>query len=564
MHIRDDISIVLCGEAGQGIQTIEQLFSKILKKSGYNLFASKEYMSRIRGGSNSTLLRVSSKPVRAWVDRIDLLLPLDKDAIPHLKRRITDETTIIGEKDRLKTDHYLIDIPFSIVAEKAGNILYSNIVAVGVLAGLFKLDRDIIHDCIREFFSKKSEEIIHGNIEAVKAGYRLGLETAASGILHITIPRHHEERNELLMNGTEVIALGALAGGCNFISSYPMTPGSGVLTALAAHSKNFPIIVEQVEDEISAINMALGASYAGARAMVTTSGGGFALMQEGVSLSGMIETPVVVHLAQRPGPATGLPTRTEQGDLELVLYSGHGEFPRIIFAPGNLQDAFLVAHEAFRLADKYQIPVFILSDQHLVDSYYNIESLDLNKVKQEKYIVETRHGYQRYKITSNGISPRGIPGVGGGLVCVDSDEHDEDGHITEDLDLRVKMVDKRLKKFNEIKRDIMPPELIGSKNYKTLLIGWGSTFYVIKEALDQIDDPELAFLYFKQVYPLSPVTKRYLDSAQKTIVVENNATAQFEKLIRQETGVSINNKILKYNGLPFSVEELVEKIRDAK
>ncbi|NPE08695.1 MAG: 2-oxoacid:acceptor oxidoreductase subunit alpha, partial [Asgard group archaeon] len=288
----------------------------------------------------------------------------------------------------------------------------------------------------------------------------------------------------------------------------------------------------------------------------------FALMSEGISLSGMIETPIVIHIAQRPGPATGLPTRTEQGDLELALYSGHGDFPRIILAPGKLKDAFYITQEAFNLAEKFQVPVIILTDQFFVDLYYNIPSLDLSNVSIDKHIIKTEEGYQRYKLTKNGISPRGIPGFGDGLVRADSDEHDEDGFITEDLDnTRVKMVEKRLKKLEEVKKNVIPPDLIGGKDYDTLVIGWGSTCNAITEALTSFGDKNISFLHFKQVYPLHEKTKEYLEKAKKLIIVENNVTSQFGKLIKIYAGLEIENKILKFTGMPFSVEELTEKIK---
>ncbi len=556
MEFRDDISIVLCGEAGQGIKTIEELVSSLLKQSGYNIFASKEYMSRVRGGSNSTLIRVSSKPVSAWKNQIDLLIPLDHTAIPHLGKRITDETIIIGEINPT------LEVKFSEIAKKIGNPIYSNVVAVGVIAGLFKMEMSLLQNAVNKYFAKKSQEIIDHNIEAIKEGYRKGLELSALGKIQIDFRRNFGIKKELLINGTEAIALGALASGCNFISSYPMTPGSGVLTSLAKYAQDFPIIVEQAEDEMSAVNMVLGAWYAGARAMVTTSGGGFALMVEGLSLSGMIETPLVIHLAQRPGPATGLPTRTEQGDLNFALYSGHGEFPRIILAPGKVEDAFFLTNQAFYLADKYQIPVIILTDQHLVDSYYNVKPFDLEKIKTDQFIIQSPPDYKRYKLSEDGVSPRAIPGFGDGIVCVDSDEHDEEGHITEDLDLRVKMVDKRLSKVHDIVREAIAPELIGPEKYKTLIIGWGSTYPVIKEALERLKIRDLSFLYFKQVYPIALEAEDYLKKAKRTIIIENNATSQFGNLLKLTTGADIDEKILKYNGLPFSVEELEEKIKE--
>jgi 2-oxoglutarate ferredoxin oxidoreductase subunit alpha len=339
-----------------------------------------------------------------------------------------------------------------------------------------------------------------------------------------------------------------------------MSPSTAVLVFLAKHGRDFDIIAEQAEDEIAAMNMAIGAWYAGARAMVTTSGGGFALMTEGLSLAGMLESPIVIHLGQRPGPATGLPTRTEQADLELALYAGHGEFPRIILAPGKIEDAFYLTQKAFNLAAKYQVPVFVLTDQYFLDSYYNTASLDSSGVKVEEHILKSAKDYKRYELTDDGISPRGIPGFGKGLVAVDSDEHDTEGHITEDLDLRIKMVDKRLKKTDLIRAEAVPPELRGPENYKTLIVCWGSTYNVAKEAVTNLGRDNISLLHFKQLCPLHERTADYLNKAEMLIIVESNATSQFGKLIKLQTGMEIENKILKYNGLAFSVEEVVERL----
>jgi 2-oxoglutarate ferredoxin oxidoreductase subunit alpha len=339
-----------------------------------------------------------------------------------------------------------------------------------------------------------------------------------------------------------------------------MSPSTAVLTNLSAQDEQFGIVVEQAEDEISAVNMAIGAWFAGARAMATTSGGGFALMEEGISLAGMLESPLVIHLAQRPGPATGLPTRTEQGDLELALYAGHGEFPRIIYAPGNTEEAFTLTHRAFSESDRCQVPVFILTDQYFMDTYYNVPALDISKTRIQKHIVQTDPGYKRYLLTENGISPRGIPGFGSGLVTADSDEHDEEGHITEDMDIRTAMVDKRLRKVEAIRASSVPPVLTGPERYRNLVIGWGSTHPIISEAMELLDSGDTACLHFPQVYPLPPIASKFLEKAEKIIVVENNATAQFSRLLKISAEVRIDNAVLKYNGMPFTVEELVVRI----
>jgi len=556
-NISDDLVIVLAGEAGQGIQSIESILGQLLKRSGYNYFSASEFMSRVRGGANSTAIRVSSKRAAGFLERIDILIPLHKEAIDHLKKRITAATIVIGEKDRIDRPG-MIDIQFTRMATEIGGAVYANTIAAGCICGLLNVDKQDCADFISAYFSGKSEAIRSKNLAAIKKGYAAG-----KGLVGITmaIEKTAAVKTELLLSGSDAISLGALAGGCDYVCAYPMSPSTGVLEKMASYAKKFAIIVEQVEDEIGVVNMALGAWYAGARALVTTSGGGFALMGEGISLGGMIESPLVLHLAQRPGPATGLPTRTEQGDLELVLHAGHGDFPRIILAPGTLAEGFALTQKAFNLSAKYQVPVFILTDQFFVDSRYNTPAFDATDLKVEKHIVKTGKDYQRFALTQNGISPRGIPGYGSGNVCADSDEHDEGGHITEDLDLRVKMVDKRLEKFAAIRADIIPPRLVGNDNFKTLVVCWGSTFNTVCEAVAVLGKKDIAVLHFSWLFPLPEKAGEYLRKAANLIVVENNASAQFARLLKLATGVAIEHQVLKYNGLPFAVEEVKKEIQ---
>jgi 2-oxoglutarate ferredoxin oxidoreductase subunit alpha len=516
---------------------------------------------------NSTSIRIGSGPVRAAVSTIDILVPLNSGALQHVERNISARTVILADKEMIgedleQTKHKFVDVPFTGTAAEIGNKIYSNVVAVGTIAGLFGVEPPMAGKYVEKFFSAKSTDIVQKNLAALKKGFEFGVGLTRSSKINFNIVGDAGVEDQVLLNGGEAVALGAVAGGCNFIASYPMSPSTSVLAFLAKHAKTFDIIAEQAEDEIAAINMGLGAWYAGARAMATTSGGGFALMTEGVSLAGIMESPMVIHLAQRPGPATGLPTRTEQGDLELALYAGHGEFPRIIFAPGKIKDAFSLTQRAFNLADKYQVPVFILTDQYFMDSYYNTAAPDLSKAKIEKHITRTKKDYRRYELTQSDISPRGVPGFGAGLVAVDSDEHDTEGHITEDLELRIRMVDKRLNKGKLLKKDNIPPELTGAKNYKNLIVCWGSTHNIAEEAVQRLGRDDLALLHFKQVYPLPDQTAGYLQKAEKTIIVENNATSQFAKLIKLRTGIEIDKKILKYNGLSLYVEELAEKLKD--
>ncbi|MGB9936088.1 MAG: 2-oxoacid:acceptor oxidoreductase subunit alpha [Methanobacterium sp.] len=558
-----DISIVLCGEAGQGIQTVEEILIQTVKLGGYHVFSSKEYMSRIRGGENSTEIRVSSNRVTAYVDKIDILIAISKGAIDHLEERISEDTIIIGDEKTLSEVERqdIIKIPFLKMAAEIGGPIFANIIAAGALSRILNIDKEIFDECIAAMFARKGEEILKKDLQAGEEGYKLGEELIESRI-KINIRKDPKIKDELLLNGTEVVGFGCIAGGCKFMSSYPMTPSTPLQNFIAGNSLEFGMVFEQAEDEIAAINMGLGAAYAGARAIVATSGSGFALMSEAVGLSGMIETPIVIYLAQRPGPAVGLPTRTAQEDLNLALYSSPGETPKAIFAPGKFEDAFYLAHHAFNLADEYQIPVFILSDQYFADIYYNLPNLDMDKVKFEKYIIKTDENYRRYELAEDGVSPRGIPGYGDGLVVVDSDEHDIEGHITENLHLRNKMVEKRLKKLEGIEKDVIPPELVGGEDYKILAVGWGSTYGAIKEALEELGMDDIAFLHFKQVYPLHESTLNYLEKAEKTIIFENNATAQFANLIKQITGFKIHENALKYNGMPFSVEEVTEYLKN--
>lgn len=561
-----DISIVLCGEAGQGIETIEDILTKYLKESRYNIFSAREYMSRIRGGVNSTEIRISPNPVKAYVDRIDLLFAFSNNAIDHLKERISEKTIIFGDKEVVGNLENVVDMPLLKTTKKIGGSFYLNTVTAGVISGLLNLSEYELRNFIKKYFERKGEEIINKNLEAITEGFQLAKNILESGISIKAKKSEELSRDigkDILFSGTEAVALGALAGGCNFISAYPMSPATGVISFMASNSKDFELIAEQAEDEISAMNMAIGSWYAGGRGMTTTSGGGFALMEEGLSLSGMTETPVVVHIGQRPSPATGLPTRTEQGDLDLALYAGHGDFARVVLSPGNLEDCFYLSKYAFSLADRLQIPVFILTDQYLLNLQYNIPSLDYNKYPVKRYVVKTEKDYRRYELNKTGISPRGIPGFGEGTVVQTGNEHDETGHSTENAILRKKMVEKRYnEKLNQLKNEVIYPELLGGKAYRNLLIGWGSTRCIIEEALKELRDPKLGFLHFKQLYPLPREVMGYLMNAEKVIAIENNTSGQFANLIRRETGFEIKNRILKYDGRSFSVEEVATKVRE--
>jgi 2-oxoglutarate/2-oxoacid ferredoxin oxidoreductase subunit alpha len=558
-----DISVVFCGEAGQGIQSIEFALMHILRKAGYCCFATKEYMSRIRGGSNSTEIRIADHQVAAFVNRIDYLFLLSEKVFAHIANRVNPNTVIIGPAFNSQLANKFFEINFNRAAQEFKSTMYANSIAIGFVLGILKIPAIQHETFFKQFYEAKSNEIAEKNILAAQAGYKAAGDFIDKLQIQLNFTPNPNLENKKLFNGSESLAFGAIAGGCNFIASYPMSPSTGVLTQLASLTKEFDILVEQAEDEIAAINMGLGAWYAGGKALVTTSGGGFALMCEGLSLAGITETPIVISLGQRPGPATGLPTRTEQGDLNLALYAGHGEFPRIIFAPGTIEEAFYLMQKSFYLADKYQIPVIILSDQYFTDSYFLSNPLDpFAHATNNQTFVETKPGYKRYQLTTNVISPRGIPGFGEGIVCVDSDEHTEEGYITEDCDVRIKMVQKRLNKYQLLEPEIIPPEFTGSKNYQTLIISWGTNYHVIKEALAILNLDNIGYLHFAQVYPLAKGISSYFTNAKTTILFENNATGQFAQLLKQQLDIKIDKKILKFDGMPFAVEEVIAAIKE--
>ncbi len=563
---RREISCVFCGAAGLGIQTVEDLLARVIVNEGLYVFGSREYMSRVRGGSNSTEIRISSSPVDALVDRMDILFALSAGVRQNIRERVTPETVILGDKDELKEEAEdlggtFVNIPLQDIAKDVGGKIYSNSVAAGFLFGILGLGLDGAREFFEKRFADKKPDVVEKNMKAARMGFEQGEALVKRKGLLENYAR--SKKNEsMILSGTEAVGLGALAVGCTFAAAYPMSPATGVLTFLAAHAERCGTVVEQVEDELAAINMAIGAAYAGGRPMVTTSGGGFALMTEGVSLAGVVESPVVIHLAQRPGPATGMATRTEQGDLLHALYSSHGEFPRAVYAPGTLESAFKITQKAFSTAWTFHTPVIILTDQYFVNSFHNLSPETFEFLPELPEIEKTGKDYRRYEDTPDGVSPYGIPGWGEGIVGGDSHEHDEEGHVFEDFHLRIRMQDKRMRKLERMKKEALPPSLIGPENYETLVICWGSTLPIVREALKRLNRTDTALLAYEQVWPLHSSTEDWLRKASRTVVVEGNSTAQFARLLRSETGIAVSGSILKYSGLQFSVEEVEERLTE--
>ncbi|MDD5195099.1 MAG: 2-oxoacid:acceptor oxidoreductase subunit alpha [Candidatus Omnitrophica bacterium] len=565
--MKKELTILIAGEAGQGMQTIGATLCRVFKDSGCFIFANQDYMSRVRGGNNFFQLRVAHTPSYTLRQKSDIIVALDKKSQDLHAGFIASGGIIIVDKEKFKITEdkqAFFNVPFYNLANTVGGSeIFINTVCCGVIAGLTGLAPDALSKVIKDAFIEKGEEIVKKNIACVKAGYDFAKANFKEERFYV---KEGSAQSRLLMNGNEAIALGAIRAGCKFYSAYPMTPSTSIMDNVAHFSGKFNIVVEQAEDEIAAINMIIGASFAGARSMAATSGGGFALMVEGLSLAGMTETPIVVVCAQRPGPATGFPTRTEQSDLNFLIHAGHGEFARLIYAPGTIEEAFYLTIKAFNMAEKYQIPVLILTDQHLADSYRNIEQFDLDKIKVQRYIISKEEskqvsGYKRYQLTESGISPRAIPSWIDDTIYVDSDEHNEDGHITEEASVRVKMVEKRFcKKIAALVLEVEKPTAFNIETASTILLGFGSTYGAIKEAREVLGS-DFGFIHLSQVWPF-PAQEliQLLKDKKRIFTIENNAGAQLAGLLLRSTGIKASGSILRFDGRPFNLDYLVEEI----
>ncbi len=566
-----DYSIKIGGEAGQGIQTIGDTLAKVFSRTGYHVFTHQDYESRVRGGHNFYQIRLSDRLVTASRNRVDIIVALDRESIARHEKELCDGGMIVYDSASLKAKYekpHFLDVPFVELALKAGGgRIMANTVATGAVLGMLGVSITMLNEVLKGTMGKKGREILELNERAALAGR----DFAQTNCLRCSFSATSASSAKMLIGVNEAIGLGAIASGCKFYSAYPMTPSTGIMNYIAEKAQEYGIVVEQAEDEIAAINMALGASFAGVRAMTGSAGGGFALMVEGLSLAAMTETPIVIALAQRPAPATGLPTRTEQGDLLFALHAGHGEFPRVIFAPGTPEQALSLTNRAFDISQKYQIPVFVLLDQYLSDAQWTYPGFDLDKLVYKDYRLRgdafaSLSAYKRHAFTDGGVSPFGIPGDAPHVVVTDSDEHSEEGHIIEDGKTRVRMVDKRLfKKLPLIRDEIRPPSLYGSEHPDIVIAGWGSTYGVMKEAVDILSkDRSIAMLHFTDLFPF-PGQGDYTDALQQaklTVCIENNATGQFARLVKAETGYNFTVRVNKYDGRPFLVEELTGELND--
>lgn len=555
-----NLNVLIGGEAGQGLQTVGEAFTRALARRGYRVHVTQTYESRVRGGHNVFAIRFGPEEVLGPTEKVDLLVALNPETLLlHREEMAPGAQALADENWEVPEGMSVARVPY----KSLGGNGFANTVAMAVAGSMLGVPEEILAGALEHILGKGKPGVVEANRKALSSAYNWAKANCRN--LDV-VPPGAFPRPRIVMNGHEAVGLGAISAGVRFCAYYPMSPSTSVAMTLVQWSKEMGVIVEQAEDEIAAINMAIGASFAGLPSIVPTSGGGFALMAEGVSLAAVSETPVVILIGQRPGPATGLATRTEQADLEFVLHAGHGEFPRVVFAPGNIEECFHLTRKAVELAEKYQGPVFILTDHFLADSYRDVEIFpveELGCVLPGEDPARIQGKYARYALTASGVSPRLLPGVSQHLVVADSHEHTETGHITEDLTLRPKMVEKRLRKAQGIAREVVPPSFLGPEDPELLLVGWGSTRGAMQEAAAILTSKGLktAVVHFSQVWPL--VEEQFLEKLKKApqaVCVEGNATGQLARLIRRETGFEFSARVSRYDGLPMTPEYILGKL----
>jgi 2-oxoglutarate ferredoxin oxidoreductase subunit alpha len=573
--------------AGEGAFVMGRTLGKLFMRGGYYVHGYPEYPSLIRTGHNSYSIIIDKEPIMAPLIDIDLLIALGKDAVHFHKDALKENAIIVYDKALVDIKDFNIGnnvkaIAFpalQILKEVNAPILMKNIAFVSATLASVNYPVEYLLKAIEEEFKRKGEEIVKLNQEVAKRSYEFVLNQQ---IKSVEIKPIKDNRENIYVTGNEAIILGALAAGIGFYSGYPMTPSSSALAFITEKAQKHDVLVVQAEDEIAVIQMAAGASFAGLRAMCGTSGGGFALMTETVSMLGMAEIPLVILVSQRTGPSTGMPTWTEQGDLFQILGAGQGEFPRAILAPGNPYQAYYHTAEAFNIAERYQIPVFILSDKFLSESHFTIKKPGKVKIDRGKTITTDMkellptQRFLRYRITDDGISERPIPGVIGGQHVTTSYEHDEDSFTTEDFEKRAKQVDKRTRKLELLRKEAWLPDLYvkGQKvdvekirdidNGKIILCCWGSQMPILLEAQKMLLNKgiEVPILNFTWLYPLNEEKITSIIGNKNIVMVENNRTGLFSQLLRMETGIKARTLITKYNGRQFFPEQIVDVLQD--
>ncbi|MCD4714124.1 MAG: 2-oxoacid:acceptor oxidoreductase subunit alpha [Clostridiales bacterium] len=546
-------TIIIAGAAGEGINTVELYVEKLLKQEGYEIYAYKNYMSRVRGGYNYSTITIGQERVYSTESHADIFIALNAEAVENASAQIKADGTLIALSG-LKSKHDFEGKIIWVDEEELKNITKNKnafgMVAVGMIIKWFGGEESILEKINNK---KWSDSINSANKACAKWGY----EQMES--VHMPA-RADEER--IILNGNQAVALGALSAGLGFYCAYPMAPSTGIMNYLAAQEKKMNIVVEQAEDEIAAAMSAIGSASNGVRSMTGTSGGGFALMVESIGFAAVSEVPIVICNVQRPGPATGLPTRTEQADLAFVVTASQGEFARIVMAPRTVSDAYYSTFRAFNLAEKYQVPVIILSDQLLADSVQSIDRVDTSSLKIQRHLKEDFDPkYKRYDF-ENISGNRKYPGLDSQtLIMTDSHVHDEYGKVTESEEMTIALKNKFLNRIEAIKKELSAPEFYGSENYDTLFLSWGSTYGALREAVDELNSRgnEVAMISFTDVFPIREnVLEPFIRPDVRVINVEGNAMNQFGKILRMETGVKFSHSINRYDGRPFTSAFIAE------
>lgn len=566
-------------EAGAGSMVTGRTLAKVFARGGYHVIGYPEYPSLIRGGHNTYQIRLSDKKIHSPVKRNDVVVCLNRNGIVFNRDSISKGGVLIYDSEldvagiKMPEGVNIFPVPLKQIVEQNGlDPRMANTITVGISLGLIDYPLDDFFHLLEKEFSRKSREIVDLNIRAAKAGYDY-VKKNFKGHFSIKFKPIKKDGRQIVIGGNEAFALGAVAGGVKLFAAYPMTPASSVLHYLADKERDFNIVVKQTEDEIAAVEYAIGAAYAGVRAGTSTSGGGFSLMVESLGLSALSETPVVVFLAQRPGPSTCMPTWTEQGDLRFALHASQGEFLRAILAPGTVDEEFYLGAEAFNIAEKYQIPVIVMSDKFLSESHFSAERFDPGKVKIERGEIASRpkalkplERFERYKLTRSGISPRAFPGTPNGMHVATSYEHREDSFSSENFEMRVSMVDKRAKKQKLLEKEIPLPKIYGKKDAPISIICWGSQMLPAVDALPMLEAKGIHanVVHFSYVYPLPKKIRAALRSAKHTISIENNSTAQFTGMLREYLSFRPNVIALKYDGKQFFPEEVAKVVEEAK
>jgi 2-oxoglutarate ferredoxin oxidoreductase subunit alpha len=566
-----ELTVWVGGAAGDGIASAGESFAKACSRSGYHVFAYNSYQSVIRGGHVCMHIRIGTHKVQTQGDELDYLVALNADTLQRYGKRVMPGGAVFYNTDKfqakaegLAKDVQLIGLP---VMELVGNQLMQNTALMGALIQVLGLDASAIRELIRERFQKKGEEVIKVNLEAFDKGMEFAKTKFQPGGIRIGAG---DGKRRPLAGGNPMVGFGAMAAGCRFYSAYPMTPASSLLHWLVKYGPKNGLLVKQCEDEISAINMAIGAGHVGVRAMTGTSGGGFALMTEAVGEAGMTETPVVIVEVQRGGPSTGLPTKSEQADLFQVLGASQGEFPRAILVPRTLQECYQAAIQAFNLAEKYQCPVLIMSDLYLAERLETFDGVDIANVPIDRgaLLTSVANGYRRFADTPTGVSPRVLPGTPGAPYVAATDEHDEDGIVISDVftnpPVRAKMMKKRMRKVDHLSKELPAPAIDGPQDAELTLVGWGSTYQVMLEAMEVLNKEGLQVnvLCLKTIWPFQgePVAK-LLSQCKLTMAVEACYTGQLARLIRMETGIAIQHHLRKFDGEPFEPKQVIDQAR---